>query len=146
MKTVIATACVAASIALAAVSLTSVASGTATRSTDPQVAALKKRVTKLETSVKALQKTQKLLITVAVANFAGIACTNAITADAFQSTWGVIDQISTATQAGKVYFGPQAPLNDQRSCTDLAIHRAANPSGLPSLAPSTALINFFYGP
>ena len=27
-------------------------------------------------------------------------------------TWNVVDQIAAATQAGKVYFGPQAPVND----------------------------------
>jgi hypothetical protein len=46
--------------------------------------------------------------------FAGIygECLTSATADAFQGTWAVIDQIAQATQAGKTYFGAQTSIPD----------------------------------
>jgi hypothetical protein len=147
MKTAVVSAILAASLTAVAPSVIGVANGNAQPSTDPQVGALKKRVAKLEKDVKALQKTQKLLITVNVANFAGTACTNAAVADAIQQTWAVIDQIAKETQGGKVYFGPQSALNDQKSCPDLSIVRQPVPAtSTPSVATLKQLIDFFYGP
>src|SRR5438445_12227235 len=96
----------AVAAAVIAAALTAVAMGTAGTSADPQVAALQKRVTKLEKDVKALQKTQKTLIGGVFASYAGLACESAATADALQATWSVVDQIAQATQAGKTYFAP----------------------------------------
>jgi hypothetical protein len=72
---------------------------------------LQKDVATLKTQVKTLQKTQKAQTT-AVQDLALLAivlpgCSTELTVDAIQSTWQVIDQISSATQAGKTYFGPQ---------------------------------------
>ena len=135
----------------AAVLLAGAAPGTAGRSTDPQTAALQKRVTKLEHELAAMQKSQtKLqkasedLVTIAVLTAAGVACGAAVTADAFETTWGVVDQLAQATQ-GKVYFGPQAALNDQQSCGDLTIQRQVA-SAPPSLASLSKVIDFFYAP
>ena len=147
MKTAVVSAILAASLTAVAPSVIGVANGNAQPSTDPQITALKKRVAKLETSVKALQKTQKLLITGAVANFAGTACSDAATADALQQTWAVIDQIAKETQGGKIYFGPQTALNDQKSCSDLSIGRQPVPTTLPpTVATLKQLIDFFYAP
>ena len=138
-------------LAAAAVALTGAAAGTAGPSADQKVAALEKQVTqmnklvaKLDVRVKTLEKNNKTLTSVAIAVIAGIACEATVTADAFQTTWGVTDQIAQTAQA-KVYFGPQTPLNDQGSCTDLEIKRQL-PAAPPSLASFTALIDFLYAP
>jgi hypothetical protein len=147
MKTAVVSAILAASLTAAVPSLTSVAEGRAQPSADPQVTLLKKRVTKLETNVKSLQKTQKLLLSAALANFAGTACSDAATADALQQTWLVIDQIAKDTDGGKVFFGPQAAVNDQKSCSDLSIVRQPVPTTSPAtVATLKALVDFFYGP
>jgi hypothetical protein len=80
---------------------------------------LQREVTLLQSQVKALQKTDKTVekdistLQLAVAGVALLgACDVAITADALQGTWQVIDQVSAATQAGKTYFGAQTPLSD----------------------------------
>jgi hypothetical protein len=135
----------------AAVLLAGAAPGTAGRSTDPQTAALQKRVTALEHKLAAVQKSEtKLaktshdLATIAIYTLAGVACNAAVTADAIQTTWGVIDQIAQATQS-KAYFGPQTQLNDQKACSDLTIARQT-PTAPPSLASFQSMIDFFYGP
>ena len=66
-----------------------------------------------------LKKDEKTLTTLEGALNFTIAfglCQNAATADAFQGTWSVIDQMAQATQAGKTYFGPQTPITDLQSC------------------------------
>jgi hypothetical protein len=147
MKTAVVSAILAVSLTAVAPSIIGVANGNAQPSTDPQITALKKRVAKLESDAKKAQKTQRLLLTAAIASFAGIACSDAATADALQQTWTAIDQMAKDTQGGKVYFGPQTALNDQKSCSDLSVVRQPVPS---TTAPSTAslkqLIDFFYGP
>src|SRR4029450_8179797 len=77
---------------------------------------LTKDVRVLTAQVAKLQKTQKTDATqvtdtrdpAAGAIALGL-CDTAITADALQGTWQIVDQLSAATQAGKTYFGPQAP-------------------------------------
>ena len=53
-------------------------------------------------------------------------CLTAATADAFQGTWGVIDQIAQATQAGKTYFGTQTPIAEPSvvNCSLLQLTRS----------------------
>ena len=136
----------AVAAAVLAAALTAVAMGTAGTAADPQVAALQKRVTKLEKDVKALQKNQKTIVGGVVVAYAGLACASAATGDALQTTWAVIDQMAQATQAGKTYFGPQTPLNDQKGCSDLGVARQVPNTIPPSLATLTGLINFFYAP
>jgi hypothetical protein len=146
MKTAVVSAILAASLTAVAPSVVGVANGNAQPSTDPQITALKKRVAKLEADAKKAQKTQKLLVSAALASFAGIACSDAATADALQQTWTAIDQIAKDTENGKVYFGPQTALNDQKSCSDLAVTRQSVPAAPASLAPFKTLIDFFYAP
>ena len=112
-----------------------------TAALDRKLKQLTTRVAKLETRVKNVEKTDRLLVRVAVYTLAGVACEAAISADVFQKTWGVIDEISQATM-GRTYFGPQVPLNDQKGCTDLELQR--NQALL--LASHQDLINLFYGP
>ena len=73
------------------------------------------------------------------------ACNTAITADGLQGTWQVIDQLSTATQAGKTYFGPQTPVSDtiagQHICSAIGVTRSqALP---PTSAPFSALLALY---
>jgi len=112
-----------------------------TAALDRRLNRLNARLTKLEARVKKVEKTNGLLVRVAVYTLAGIACEAAVSADTFQKTFGVIDEISQATM-GRTYFGPQAPLNDQKACTDLEVQR--NQALL--LASHQDLINLFYGP
>lgn len=103
------------------------------------------RVKKLEARVKKLETTQRLLVSVAVATLAGVACEAAVTADTFQRTWSAIDEMAQATQA-KTYFGPQTPVIDHKSCPDLEIPRGQPAPAPPSLRSFQEVINLFYGP
>jgi hypothetical protein len=103
-----------------------------------RVVALEKRVTKLE-------KTQKVLISFSVGTAAAAACAATVAADAFETTWGVIDGIAGIAQA-KTYFGPQTPLNDQKSCSDISVARQQIGVMPVSLSSFTTVINYLYGP
>jgi uncharacterized protein YoxC len=89
-----------------------------------QFKALQKQVTKLQSQVKKLQTETNDLNAFANGLIPLLACQDVVTADALQGTWSVIDQISTATQAGKVYFGPQTPLVDKGACAEFRITRS----------------------
>jgi hypothetical protein len=117
------------------------ASTSSTAALDNKLKRLTARVAKLETRIKKVEKTNNLLVRVAVYTLAGVACEAAINADVFQKTWGVIDEIAQTTMQ-RTYFGPQAALNDQKACSDLELRR--NQSLL--LASHQDLINLFYGP
>jgi hypothetical protein len=118
--------------------------------TPAQVAALQRRATALERRVKTLETNLKKAQTdlTAARNVAAIGlvyslCFTAVTADALSGTWNVVDQISTATQAGKVYFGPQPVVDDQESCQALQLTRTqAIP---PTLGPFSALTALLEG-
>lgn len=70
------------------------------------------RVAALERKVTALQRQDReLKLAVAQTVFFG-ACDVAITADALQGTWQMIDKLSSATRKGQTYFGPQSPVDD----------------------------------
>lgn len=116
------------------------ASTSNTAALDRKLNRLTARVNKLDTRLKKVEKANTLLLRVAVYTLAGVACDAAIAADVFQRTWGAIDEIAQTTM-GRTYFGPQAPLNDQRGCSDLSIRR--NQALL--LASHQDLINLFYG-
>ena len=75
-----------------------------------QFNALKTQLKKDEKKISNLQGEADFAITFEL-------CLNAATSDAFQGTWGVIDQVAQATQAGKVYFGPQTAITDLQSCS-----------------------------
>jgi len=93
-----------------------------------QVTAQQKSIKKLTTEVTDLNDFSSALVGVLV-------CENAVIADAFQGTWNVVDQISTATQSGKTYFGAQTALVDKNSCSAFKISRS---QGVP---PNAAVFN-----
>jgi len=117
------------------------ATTSSTAAIDRKLNRLTARVSKLEARVKKVEQRNSLLTRVAVYMLGGIACEAAITADVLQRTWGVIDEIAQTTMS-RTYFGPQAPLNDQKGCTDLELRRN---QALP-LASHQDLIDLFYGP
>ncbi len=140
MKAFIAGVAVAAALAVTAASF---AGSTAKPSaSQADVAKLTARVTALEKRVAKLEKDQKLLVDFSLGTAAGAACAATVTADAFQTTWGVIDSI--AGTASK--FGPQTPLSDQTSCSGIKVARQP-PGTMPaSLSSFTTVINYLYSP
>jgi hypothetical protein len=120
------------------------ARGPAATPDERKIAALQRRATALEKRVKKLEKSLNdvsqgvfaiALLTVLEAAYSE--CLTASTADAFAGTWNVVDQIAQATQAGKVYFGPQAAVSDFDSCTSLKVTRLQTVP--PSVSPFSAL-------
>ena len=76
------------------------------------VRVLKSQVAKLQKDDKTLKANVNDLIGGISLALVLNACSNAVTADAFQGTWQIVDQVSAATQAGKTYFGPQTAVSD----------------------------------
>jgi hypothetical protein len=103
--------------------------------TAKQFKTMQKQITALQKQVKTLQKQQKELDSFTSALVGVLVCENVVISDALQGTWNVVDQIAQATQAGKTYFGAQAPLADKGACTAFKITRS---QGVP---PSTAVFN-----
>jgi hypothetical protein len=140
-------------LALVTLAVALVASGTAgarTQALTPAEKNLQTQVNALSKKVTALQKSVKTLNT-KVNDVGGLAqaavfldeCSNAVTADALQGTWNVIDQISTATQAGKTYFGPQTPVDDKGICGLFGINRSqVSP---PTVATYASLLGLVSG-
>jgi hypothetical protein len=132
-------ALVFAAIALAIPAAQAHAAGQASP-TAAQFSALKKQVAQLQAQVKALQKwvpktcsartcfTLPQVSSIAGFSYEAQICQQAVVADAFQGTWNVIDQISTATQGGKTYFGAQTPISDSQACSNIKLSRS---SGIP---------------
>ena len=89
-----------------------------------QFRALQKQVNTLQSQMKKLQTQAKDLNAFANGLIPLLACQDVVVADALQGTWNVIDQISTATQTGKVYFGAQTALPDKGSCATFSITRS----------------------
>jgi hypothetical protein len=108
-----------------------------------QSTSLTRRVAVLEKKVKTLQKQAIVTQGVVGALTFWSVCSAVTTADALQSTWLTIDQLSEATQAGKTIFGPQTPIDDtvagQHACnvTRVGRTRQAVP---PTITPFNALL------
>lgn len=107
---------------------------------DRKVAALAKQVTALSKQVKTMQKQITLLRNEVSANYAGDACSLALTSDMFQVSWGQIDTHSSAP-----FFGPQTQVNDHGACTDIqpAVQRSL--TAPPKTTIFQPLINWVYG-
>ncbi len=107
-----------------------------------QVRALQKQVKTLQTRVKTLSNEISV-------NYEGDGCLAALTTDALQATWLVLDQVSAATTSAKTYFGPQTPIDDKGACADLAspeVPRVRPAAGVaPTIGPFNALIAWLHG-
>ena len=119
---------------------------------DPTVSRLVKDVATLKKQVAALQKQQKAtskelttVADVAVGGFLYTVCSDEVTADEFQGTWNVIDQIAAAQteSPGKSYWGQQTPvtatINGQDICQTGGVTRSQVVP--PSVAPYLALFS-----
>lgn len=117
MKRVIVTAL----IALVALSVAAPASAAG-----PTVKSLARQIAALQKDVKTLKKQVAQARAIAASALIYGACSTAVTADTFQSTWTFLD---TKHASG---FGPQTPVNDYQTCQPLQITRA------PSQQPPNA--------
>lgn len=134
MKKFVALALAAATLVIPATQ----ADAAAPRSAGPTMAqfkALQKQVTAQQKSIKKLQTEVTDLDDFSSALVGVLVCENAVIADAFQGTWNVVDQIATATQGGKTYFGAQTALVDKNSCSAFKISRS---QGIP---PNASVFN-----
>ena len=107
-----------------------------------QVATLKRQVTSLQKQVTTLKKQMKTQQDALLGIGAITLCNIAATADTFQQTFGVIDQIAQGTQ-GKSYIGAQQAVNDQGICQALNVPRVQ--TGPPSLTPFRTLLGLLGG-
>jgi hypothetical protein len=80
---------------------------------------LARQVKALQKEVKTLKKQVREARNIALGTLAYAGCSVAVTTDAFQGTWTVIDQV-----AGRSIFGPQVPVSDSGLCAALEIQRA----------------------
>ncbi|MBA3412527.1 MAG: hypothetical protein H0T09_02450 [Actinobacteria bacterium] len=111
------------------------AAGTASAATptDKKIAALQKQTAALQKQVKALQKTVKDLDGFADFTYALGTCQTAITADALQGTWAVVNQV-----AGRAIFPAAVNIPDDGACNALRISR--QPTVVPpTISPFSAL-------
>jgi hypothetical protein len=142
-------------VAAAALSFPAAQAQAASGPTMAQFKALQAQVKTLQAQVKALQKwvpanctastcvSVKTLTSAVDAAFGILICHDAVIADEFQGTWNVIDQISSATQQGKTYFGPQTSISDSGACSSFRITR---PSGIPpNVAAFSSLVALLTG-
>lgn len=125
--------------------------GTANAAPPPQaqIDTLKAQVAALQKTVKTLQsdlkKTQTALDNTVDVFSAISACEVALTADALQGTWGIVDQLLVA--AGKpAAWGPQAAVNDFNACGLLSknaiVHGIVSPGTVTNFS---ALIQLLHG-
>ena len=92
---------------------------------------LAKQIKVLQKQVKTLKKQVNQVELVAVGTLAYTGCSLAVTADALQGTWTVIDQVN-----GTPIFGAQVPVNDYTLCSLFDFTRA--PTQVP---PNVSVFN-----
>jgi hypothetical protein len=103
------------------------------------------RIAKLERQIRTLQRQNRTLTTqvrearnLAVAAGQVAFCGTAITADAFQATWSVIDQIAQPA-VGRTFFSTQVPVNEP-ICSRIGVSR---PQPVPpTVSPFVSLLRF----
>ena len=117
-----------AAIAAGAVALVLAAPAQPAGPTNRQLA---KQIKTLQKQVKTLQKQVKTAQTLALGAIVYTGCSIAVTADAFQGTWAVVDQVN-----GTPIFGAQVPTNDFGSCGAFEVTRA--PTQVP---PNVSVFN-----
>jgi hypothetical protein len=132
----------AALVAALALAAPAAATNRAGPSIASQVASLKRQVTSLQKQVNTLKKQTKAQQNALIGIGALALCNIAATADTFQQTFGVVDQIAQGTQ-GKTYIGAQQAVNDQGLCQALNVPRTQ--TGPPSLTPFRALLAILGG-
>jgi hypothetical protein len=131
-------------LAATAAALALVVAAPATAATPAQrIAKLEAQTKALTKQVTTLQKQLKQLTNAVIYNFAADACEATASADAFTATWSAVDRIGATQATPTTYFGPQAAIDDKKSCADIQIARqTAVP---PTLSSFVSLINALYG-
>ena len=109
------------------------------------VRVLKSQVAKLQKDDKTLKANVNDLVGGISLALVLNACTNAVTADALQGTWQIVDQLSVATQAWKTYFGPQTAVSDSLSGLTAPACQALQVVRSQTLPPTSAQIDSLLG-
>jgi cytochrome c556 len=128
---------------IAALALVVAVPATAATPAEKRIAKLEQQTKTLTKQVTALQKQVKQLTGFVVFNFAADACEATASADAFAATWSAIDRIGATQATPTTYFGPQAAIDDKKSCSDIEIARQT--AAPPTLSSFVSLINALYG-
>ena len=97
----------------------------------PSNAKLARQIKTLQKQVKTLKKQVKEADGHAALAIVYAGCATAVTADALQGTWAVIDQVNVDP-----IFGPQTPVSDNQTCSVWEITRA--PTQVP---PNISVFN-----
>ena len=127
----------------AALALVVAAPATAATPAEKRIAKLEAQTKALTKQVTTLQKQLKQVTNALIYNFAADACEATASADAFTATWSAVDRIGATQVTPTTYFGPQAAIDDKKSCADIQIARqTAVP---PTLSSFVSLINALYG-
>ena len=92
----------------------------------PTVKSLARQIKALQKDVKTLKAQVTTARQIAASALVYSACSTAVTADAIQGTWTILDAKLTPTH-GPI-FGPQTPTNDYQTCQPLQITRAPTQS------------------
>lgn len=93
---------------------------------------LQRQITALQRDVRTLKNQVRQLNQGFNAALAFSVCSTAISADAFQGTWAILDQ-----KPGGTAVGPQQAVNDSGACQDLGVARG---SGVANLIAHHALL------
>jgi hypothetical protein len=105
----------------------------------PSNAKLARQIKTLQKQVKTLKKQVKEADGHAALAIVYAGCATAVTADALQGTWTVIDQVN-----GDPIFGSQTPVNDNELCSVWEITRA--PTQMPpNISVFNSLLALFAG-
>lgn len=110
-----------------------------------QVKTLKAQVAKLQKTDKTQTSAINTIGNIALSDLIYSACSTAVTADAVQGTWQVVDQIAAATQAGKTYFGAQTPVSDSVTGLSQTACQTTNVTRSQALPPTAAQFSALLG-
>jgi hypothetical protein len=105
------------------------------------VASLKAQVAKLQKTDKTQNGNINAIGNIAISGLVYDACVTAVTSDAIQGTWQIVDQIAAATQAGKTYFGAQTPVSDSVTGLTGTACEATSVTRSQALPPTSAQFN-----
>jgi hypothetical protein len=123
-------------LVIALISLVAAAVAAPAPAAGPTVKSLARQIKTLQKEVKTLKTQVTQARSVAATALVYGACSTAVTADALQGTWTLLDQ-KHATG-----FGAQTPVNDYQTCQPLRITRAPNQAP-PSVSVFNSLLALF---
>ena len=119
---------------IAATALAAAGTAQAATPTERKVATLQKQVKTLQGQVRTLQRQVRETQSVSAAAVLVGFCTAAITGDALQGTWSVVNQV-----AGRGIFAAPQPLDDRGFCNQLRVARQPNQVP-PTISPFSSLL------